>query len=145
MYLAPRLHAERGINGDELQIKGAVPTSYGMDFIELSLDPALRGQPLSLRFQCEGEVARFSVQIWRLAPEDAQGPKPSIAAPQPVEILPTVNGVQVYAIPKVDLDAFDKLALTITRLDADETADPLGSYQVTLDSVGRVEGNEKTN
>lgn len=40
------------------------------------------------------------------------------------------------AIPQVDTTAYDRLALIVTRLDSDETTDPLGSYSITLDSQG---------
>jgi hypothetical protein len=36
-------------------------------------------------------------------------------------------------IPNADTTAYDRLALIITRLDADETDDAVGSYQVTLE------------
>jgi hypothetical protein len=43
------------------------------------------------------------------------------------------GGAHAYTIPQLDTSAYDRLALIITRLDADETADPLGSYRVTME------------
>jgi hypothetical protein len=44
-----------------LTYDGAIPSSYGMDFIDVRLDPTLQGQPLTLKFQSKGEGARFDV------------------------------------------------------------------------------------
>ena len=70
-YVDPPLEAELFFDGAPLTYKGAVPASFGMDFIELSLAPAAQRQPLTIRLQGEGEVARFSVQVWRLGSEKA--------------------------------------------------------------------------
>jgi hypothetical protein len=37
-----------------------------------------------------------------------------------------------YVIPEVDVLASNRLALIITRLDPDETRDPVGEYWLTL-------------
>jgi hypothetical protein len=114
-----------------LAYNDAIPASYGMDFIEVHLDPALYGQPLTVRFQGTGAVARFNVQVWKLAP----GPwKPRAVIEQPAVMAQTADGSQVYTIPSLDTETYDRLALIITRLDSGETADPLGTYHVTVDS-----------
>ena len=43
------------------------------------------------------------------------------------------GGAHVYTIPQLDTSAYDRLGLIITRLDADETGDPVGSYRITLE------------
>jgi hypothetical protein len=114
---------------------GAIPASYGMDFIEVHLDPALHGQPLTIRFQGDGEVTRFNVQVWKLA----SGPsKPSAVTEQPAVMARTADGAQVYIIPSLDTETYDRLALIITRVDAEETADPVGGYRVTLENTAEV-------
>jgi hypothetical protein len=53
------------------------------------------------------------------------------------EIVPSdSNGVHVYFIPRVDWRATNRMALIITRLDADELIDPVGNYKVTLEPGG---------
>jgi hypothetical protein len=39
----------------------------------------------------------------------------------------------VYTNPQLDTTTYDQLALIITRLDANETADPGGGYSITLE------------
>jgi hypothetical protein len=110
--------------GDEpLTYHSTIPSSYGMDFIEIRLDPAVQGQSLMVEFQAEGKIARFNVQLWQLSPGEI---KPRAITLQPE----TLTQSAVYQLPST----VDRLALVITRLDADETADPVGAYQVTLDS-----------
>jgi hypothetical protein len=46
----------------------------------------------------------------------------------------TTDGAQVYTIPSLDTETYDRLALIITRLDSGETADPQGTYHITVDS-----------
>jgi hypothetical protein len=121
---------------------GAIPASYGMDFIEVYLDPALYGQPLTVRFQGAGAVARFNVQVWKLAP----GPwKPGAVIEQPAVMARTAGGAQVYTIPSLDTETYDRLVLIITRVDANEATDPNGNYRVVLDMVARLQGRGNGN
>jgi hypothetical protein len=120
---------------EELTFRGAIPTSYGMDFVELLLDPSVHGQALAIRVQGEGAVVRFHVQVWKLVP-DPTGIKPRAVAAAPESALQTDDGAYVYVIPNVDTTAYDRLALIITRLDSDETIDPVGNYQVMLADTG---------
>jgi hypothetical protein len=129
MYVDPPLEAVLDYNGAASTYGGAIPSSYGMDFIDVRLDPTTRDQPLTIRFQGEGEVARFQVQVWQLAP----GPwKPRAVTRQPGMMAPTADGAQVYTVSRLDTGTYDRLTLIITRLDADETIDPVGNYRVTL-------------
>ena len=104
-----------------------------MDFVKVQLDPALHGQPLTQRFHAEGPVARFNVQVWKLAPGDA---KPRAVTPQPENLPQNQDGAHTYAIPSLDTTAYYRLALIITRLDQAESTDPAGHYHITLHSAG---------
>jgi hypothetical protein len=42
------------------------------------------------------------------------------------------DGAYEYVVPNVDTTVYDRLALIVTRLDADETADPVGTYNVVI-------------
>ena len=42
--------------------------------------------------------------------------------------------MHVYTITQMDTTTVDRLALIITRLDADETTEPGGKYRITMDS-----------
>jgi hypothetical protein len=110
---------------------GSIPSSYGMDFIEIRLDPALQNRPLAVQFQAQGGAASFSVQIWRLGTGEV---RPRALTALPEVTTPSADGTHLYFIPQVDTTAYDRLALIITRLDANEAADPEGNYQIALES-----------
>jgi hypothetical protein len=131
IYVEPALAAELAFDGAPLVVRGEIPASYGMDFIEIRLSPAVRGQPLTLAVEPEFEGVRLNVQMWRLAGEPT---KPRAVTPGP-EMVPQGsegNGVHAYVIPGLDTAAYDRLALIITRLDPDEAGDATGGYQISL-------------
>jgi len=132
VYVEPPLEAELAYTGVPLSYTGAVPTAYGMDFVEVELGRSLGEQPLTVRFQGQGTTARFKVQIWPLGPGYA---RPRAVTARPETVPETGDGAHVYVIPRVD-PQFDRLALIITRVDPNETTDPMGEYQLTLESTG---------
>lgn len=129
VYVDPPLEAEQAYVGTPLTYKGALPASFGMDFIEVRLDPILQGQPLTVTLVGEGSHATFNVQVWKLG----QGQKKPHALTLAPEALSTdQNGAHTYAIPSVDTSAYGRLALIITRIDANEATDSVGAYHLTL-------------
>jgi hypothetical protein len=121
---------------DAKTYNGAIPNSYGMDFIEVRLDPEVQGQPLTLVFQAEGASSHFNVQLWRLGPG---GIKPRALTPQP-ETLAASTVLFPATATAVDDNlspAADRLAVIITRTDAGEAADPVGAYSVTIGSAAQ--------
>jgi hypothetical protein len=132
MYVDTPLEAELVYDGASESYSSAIPSSYGMDFIEVKLDPVVQGRSLRVQLDYEGTVARFSVQVWQLSSGDANGAKPRAITPQPEVVRQNADGAYEYVVPNVDMMAFDRLALIITRLDAEETADPAGNYTVVI-------------
>mgnify|MGYP001073464387 CR=1 FL=1 len=110
---------------------GSISASYGMDFIEIHLAPGLRGHPLTVAVEREGEVARFDVQVWKLGPGTAA---PRAMTPKPEDVPRTALGSdgRVHAIPNVDTTGSDRLAIIITRVDPNETADAVGAYRISV-------------
>jgi hypothetical protein len=133
MYAKPQLSAELAYAGTPATYNGAIPSSYGADFIEVRLDGRIDGQPLVVRLQAEGDQTRYSVQLWEIGPGMGLG-MPYALSPAPETLSCNGGGVCEYVIPQLDRAAYGRLALIITRLDADETADPGGAYGLTLDS-----------
>jgi hypothetical protein len=131
MYVEPPLEAELAYTGTPLSYTGAVPTGYGMDFLEVKLDRSLRGQPLTVRFEGQGKTARFNVQIWLLGPGYA---RPRAATPQPESVARNGDGAHVYILPQ-GAAQFNRLALIITRVDPHETTDPLGEYHLSVEGM----------
>jgi hypothetical protein len=120
-----------GGDGVDRTYQGSIPASFGTDLIEVELEAAADGRPLKVAFQGRGAVARFRVQVWRLGTGEM---RPHAVTPIPDVVSQNREGTVVYFIPRVERTQVDRLALIITRLDADETKDPLGRYNITLDS-----------
>jgi hypothetical protein len=131
MYIEPPLEAELAYTGTPASYTGAVPTGYGMDFLEVALDRSVQGQPLTVRFRAQSATARFHIQIWKLGLGYG---KPRIITFQPEIIPENGNGTYVYVIPQVDCMAYNRLAVIIAHLDANETLDPVENYHITLAS-----------
>jgi hypothetical protein len=108
-----------------------IPSSFGMDFVEVALHPSLGGQSLTLEFySARGGEAEFAAQVWSLmAPGDGSRPRPA----SPV-VLMTKNsdGHLAYVIPAINTAECNRLGLVITRIDAKENLDPEGAYTVLL-------------
>jgi hypothetical protein len=104
--------------------------------VEVALHPTTDGQPLLLEIEPAPEgSAEFSVQVWRLVdtgsdarlrpvPDQIEGP----------EVVGTAGpGERItYSIPAIDVAAYNRLGLIITRIDANERSDPLGRYAIRL-------------
>jgi hypothetical protein len=132
MYADPPVEAELAYRGDRLSHAGSIPTSYGMDFVEIDLNPTLLGQAITVKVQGEGGTARFNVEVWRLGPGEEK-PRALTAAPE--NAAQSGNSTHEYTISGQDTTDCDRLTLIITRLDPHETADPEGNYQVTVDTA----------
>jgi hypothetical protein len=132
VYMEPPLEAQLTLDGAPLAHKGAIPASYGVDFIEVRLAEAVQGEPLTVKLQADGGGARFHLQVWKLGRGIF---KPRATSPTPEIVFQDADGAYVYAIPQVDTTAYDHLALIVTRLDSDETEDPVGGYTIALASM----------
>jgi hypothetical protein len=122
--------------GVEQEYVGAIKSSFGIDLVDVALDPAADGQPLTIEFYgAPAASAVFHVQLWKLI-DPGGSPRPQripdqVAAP---EVLAAANadGHLIYTIPAVDTTAYNRLGLIITRLDAKEASDPVGEYTIVL-------------
>ena len=108
-----------------------IPSSFGMDFVEVALAPSLGGQSLTLEFHsARGGEAEFAVQVWSLmVPRDGARPRPASAV-----VLSTTDsdGHLSHVIPAINTAECNRLGLVITRIDAQESLDPEGAYTVVL-------------
>jgi hypothetical protein len=109
-----------------------IKSSFGMDFVEVILEPAVDGKSLTLEFHgTPGAAAAFNVQLWRLGPG---GKKPRAITAEPETMAPNMEGGYSYTIASVNTAAFNRLALIVTRLDPHESTDPVGGYTINLES-----------
>jgi hypothetical protein len=107
---------------------GEIPSSFGVDFVEVMLAPAVDGQPVVLDVRgTSGAAATFSVQVWELKhSKEERGIRPASthsAGPVQLDVADVAEGV-----------SHDRLGLIITRVDADEHVDPVGAYTIVLSS-----------
>ncbi|MCP4543135.1 MAG: hypothetical protein GY832_38975 [Chloroflexi bacterium] len=116
-----------------------INNSFGMDFVDMILDPTTNGQPLAIEFYgAPGADVEFNVQIWQLIDlGDGARPRhvPSQMAP---EVLTETNadGHLSYVVPAINTIAYNRLGLIITRTDANEDLDPIGAYTIVLHPGG---------
>ncbi len=102
-----------------------------MDFIEIALPQTADGS--SLTIEITGDVdaaAEFSAQVWELT-LDGQN---LIPVRSPVALTSTPDGHLIHRIPVLDWRTMQRLAIIIVRTDAQESADPVGTYTVALRS-----------
>jgi hypothetical protein len=134
-YREPPLNAIT-YDGTLQEYQGEIRGSYGIDLIEVHLDPAAGGQPLTLEFHgAPGTDAAFDVQILPLIGSgEGANPRHVSAAAGATVILPSVSsdGRVMYAISAIRTTIYDRLGLIITRLDAQEASDPTGAYTLVL-------------
>ena len=107
-----------------------------MDFVDVVLDPATDGQPLTLEFYgAPGADAEFRLQLWRLLdPGDGTRLRRVPAQTMAPDVLTSADadGHLVTVIPAIDTAAYNRLGLIITRVDARESSDPVGAYTIVL-------------
>ncbi len=113
-----------------------IPSSFGMDFIDVQLNSRLNGQAVTLEiYQQPGAQANFSVQVIHLLNSGSGwASKPVQASAFPIEILkvnPT-SGLASLTIKHIDLAQFNRLGILITRLDTGENLDPVGAYTLVV-------------
>ena len=85
----------------------------------------------NVRFEGQGATARFNVQVWLLGSGYA---RPRAVTPQPESVARNGDGAHAYVIPE-GAAQFDRLALIITRVDPNETTDPIGAYELSMEGM----------
>jgi hypothetical protein len=113
-----------------------IPSSFGVDFVDVLLNPAADGQALTLEVRgIPGAAAEFVVEVHKLMDPGGHGrPRPvSSQANAPETLVPAnADGVLSYVIPAVDTSVYNRLGLIITRVDAMESSDPIGEYTISF-------------
>jgi hypothetical protein len=115
--------------------RDGIRSSFGIDLVEVTLDPATDGQPLTLEFvSMSGPGVEFGIQVVPLA-DSGEGAAP-LRIPSnatAIELLQvTADGQRSYHVPAVSTASCNRLGLVITRLDAGEAWDALGEYAIVL-------------
>jgi len=141
LYDPHALYADPGIetviySGEDREHAGKIASSFGIDFVHVTLGRAANGRPLRLEFhRPPGTAAQFAIQVRELKnPNEGLRLQPASTEATGRRILETrsTTGELSYVIPAVDRTAYDRLGLIITRVDASERLDSVGEYTVVL-------------
>ena len=113
-----------------------IRSSFGIDFVDVELEPGTQGQPLTIEFSgASGGGAEFSVEIWQLMDSGISGGSKAglfqVGGPAKLARRAT-DGHLLYAISEIDTGETNRLGLIITRLDSEEDSDPVGAYTIVL-------------
>jgi hypothetical protein len=123
-------------SGEDQQHAGEIPSSFGLDFVNVTLSQDADGQPVKVEFHpAPGAVSAFTVQVLELEyPEEGRRPRvvSTQRAGQRTLVTTASDGALSYTIPAVDTTEYDALGLVIARVDAEERLDPVGEYTIVL-------------
>jgi hypothetical protein len=116
------------------QINGSIPASYGIDLIEVKLDPSAEGKTLKLMFRNISDPENeFNVEVWKIKKQqngvEAEGYSSQIGKPPSMR---TENGSLTMEISNLRVNDFNSLGLIITRTDPFESRAPSGRYLMQL-------------
>ncbi len=107
--------------------KNAIASSYGMDFIEISVSPEWVGRSLEISVENPANV-NFAIQVWKLQDTGYSRLNPK---GNPQTISPSSQGTFIIPINREENLEWNVLAIIITRLDSREKNLP-GNYQISL-------------
>lgn len=113
-------------------ISGNVPSSYGLDFIELDVDASANGKSLSIRLTGSSvSLAEFTVSVALVkSTETGEGSLPSLVGW--TEPSMDESGVLILDLDRIDSNEFDRIGLVIVRTDPNEKLDVNGSYTLQV-------------
>jgi hypothetical protein len=133
LYTSPHADTYVAAAGSTL-INGSIPSSYGIDLMELSLDPSAHGKSLRIILratstpQDEFQVELHGVNILN---SDA-GIERFPAQTGVLRSGQTENGQLVLEIPSLDTGSFNGLGMIIVRTDPYENSGSPGNYAIQL-------------
>ena len=107
-----------------------IPSSFGIDYIEINLDQAATGRSVTIEINGEpGAATELSALVWTMAVDGSETTSTGDAMHMSVE-----DGRLVITTPTLDWRAVQRLALVLVRTDGQETADPVGAYTVRIET-----------
>lgn len=114
------------------EISGSIPSSYGIDLIEVALSTSMRGKNLEIFFADPSHSSpEFHVEVWKTRTmQDEKGAQPT----QIIGHIPLTaeDGRLVLQLENIGLTTFDGLGLIITRIDPYEDTETTGAYSIQL-------------
>jgi len=116
------------------QINGSISRSYGIDLIELELDPSTEGKTLKLIFKnISNPENEFNVELWKIKTlQSESAPESYLAQTDEPKSTRTENGYLTMEIANLSVNDFNGLGLIITRMDSYEDTEASGRYLIQL-------------
>ena len=117
-------------NVAEQPYPAGIPSSFGIDYVEIELNQAADAQALTLDiYGIPGAAAVFDVQVWQLV---VDGGERLLPIGDTVTLTANSDGRLIHTFPASSNRAAQRLAVIITRVDAQETLDPVGAYTLEV-------------
>jgi hypothetical protein len=117
-----------------VEVSGAIPSSYGIDLIDVQISPSLRGKKLKFLFTgpADSEL-EFHVEVWktRIINKNGEPERQSVQKAEPISGQ-TENGNLTLEFQNLSKNDFDSLGLIITRIDPYEDQETTGAYSIQL-------------
>ena len=134
VYTAPRADIYLLKAEHPLEIRDSIPSSYGIDLIELTLDPSLEGKKVKLVVTSSNEAnLAFHIEVWKIkTPSDSSSSEQQLAEVAVPISRPMKNGSLILEFENTNQDSFNRLGLIITRTDQYEEVEPSGAYSIQL-------------
>ena len=118
-------------SGDQMYPAG-IRNSFGIDFVEIALDPSTNGQPLSIQFIKDPDAAaEFRIYLYQIFQPSLQSEGVPVTLPKLLHET-DMNGRITYTLPSINISEANRLGLVVIRVDAHEREDPVGLYTVYL-------------
>src|SRR5215212_2626961 len=134
LYLTPPAEHFLLQAGSTTQIKGSISSSFGIDLIELKLDPSVEGKTLKLIFKNTSDSENeFNVQLWKVKTLQSESDPQSYSAQtgEPTSVR-MKNGSLTIEVDKLSLSEFNDLGLIITRMDPRKNIETSGEYHIQV-------------
>lgn len=129
LYRAP--HADVfAIAEDSLLINGSISSSFGIDLLELALDPSVDGKSMKIILRGTStakDVFHVEVQGMRFESRDT-GIERRLSPTGTLDSARSENGQLLLEISSLNLASYNRLALTIIRMDPYEATSGSGHY-----------------
>jgi hypothetical protein len=132
LYQTPRAEDYLIQADSTTQINGSISTSYGIDLIELELDPSAEGRSLKLIVRNISDPENeFNVELWKIKKlQNGSEPESYTGQPNDPKSTRTENGSLTVEIDNLNVNDFNGLGLIITRTDAFESKEETGRYLI---------------
>jgi hypothetical protein len=132
LYQTPRAESYLIESNDPLEINGSIPSSFGIDLNEVTLNPAMKGKALRIVFtgNADSDLA-FHVEVWKIKTSHGSGEGQSARIGEPISMSMENNNL-VLDFQALNDNNFDGLGLIITRLDSHEDTEATGTYSIRL-------------